>query len=205
MSEFNHHGDAFSAARVFALTSLLPNATLPPSRLPSYPRGLSKQLKLTLFPLDITNRHCITRGEFRKTITPLLEKGSPLAEWVNAFMTFCFRTVESQWEGQDGDKAELGLHDPVCAYYVLTQNHPAWKCTGGKQMDIRVDATGQWTRGMSVVDRRGRIQIDADYEEERPDDQGLWLNARAGNRVWKMEESPVGKQLGEVILRQVFG
>lgn len=120
-------------------------------------------------------------------------------------MTFCFRTVESQWEGQDGDKAELGLHDPVCAYYVLTQNHPAWKCTGGKQMDIRVDATGQWTRGMSVVDRRGRIQIDADYEEERPDDQGLWLNARAGNRVWKMEESPVGKQLGEVILRQVFG
>lgn len=190
---------------MFALTSLLPNATLPPSRLPSYPRGLSKQLKLTLFPLDITNRHCITRGEFRKTITPLLEKGSPLAEWVNAFMTFCFRTVESQWEGQDGDKAELGLHDPVCAYYVLTQNHPAWKCTGGKQMDIRVDATGQWTRGMSVVDRRGRIQIDADYEEERPDDQGLWLNARAGNRVWKMEKSPVGKQLGEVILRQVFG
>ena len=86
MSEFNHHADAFSAARVFALTSLLPQSTLPPSRLPPYPRGLSKQLKLTLFPLDITNRHCVTRGEFRRTITPLLEKGSPLAEWVNAFM-----------------------------------------------------------------------------------------------------------------------
>lgn len=207
MSEFNTHGDAIAAARTFALTSPLPHTTLPPKTdksLPPYPRPLSKQLNLQLFSLDITNKHCVTRGEFNSVITPLLQKGSPLAEWVSAFMTYSFRTVEGQFVGQNGDTVELGLHDPICAYFALTRSHSGWKYASEKPEDIRVDSTGQWTRGMLVTDRRDRVREEGPHEEETPEDQGLWLNTRAGNRIWRMIESPVGKQLGQVLLKQVF-
>lgn len=207
LSEFNAHGDAVAAARVFALTSPLPHTTFPPqtaNSLPPYPRPLSKQLNLQLFPLDITNKHCVTRGELNSITKPLLEKGSPLAEWAHAFMAHCFHTVEGQFVGQNGDTVELGLHDPVCAYFALTRSHPGWKHVSKEPEDIRVETTGQWTRGMLVTDRRGRVKEPGDHEEEKSNDQGLWLNSKAGNRIWRLEESPVGKNLGQALLKQVF-
>ena len=65
-AEFNFHADSVAAARVFALTSANPSSTMPqtPQKpddyisassnsafLGSYPPTLSRQLKLTLFPL----------------------------------------------------------------------------------------------------------------------------------------------------------
>lgn len=204
MGEFNTYADAVAAARVFALTSPTPSTTLPPTstKLPSYPPKLSKQLSIRLFPLDITHRHNMKRGEFRAAIAPRLEAGSPLAEWVAAFMAHTFRTLEALHPGHVGDDAELSLHDPVCVWYALTAEDPRWKASAASPEDIRVETTGQWTRGMCVVDRRNRHRVEAD--QESASDHGLWLSMRAGNRIWRMDESPSEADFGRVLLDRVF-
>ncbi|KAJ5161542.1 hypothetical protein N7492_006934 [Penicillium capsulatum] len=203
--EFNHYADAVAAARVFALTSPNPNSTLPPTQsvlLPSYPAKLSRQLTLRLFPLDITLRHNISRGQFRTAVTPLLDAGSPLAEWVAAFMAHTFKTVEALHPGHVGDDTELSLHDPVCVWYALTSEDSQWAPSATSPEDIRIETTGQWTRGMCVVDRRNRHRIEGDQESSS--DHGLWLTRRAGNRIWRMDASPAEKNFGDVIIQRLF-
>lgn len=177
---------------------------MPPSRgkLPSYPPKLSKQLTLRLFALDITLRHNITRGLFRETVAPLIESGSPLAEWVSAFMAHTFRTLEAMHPGHTGDQARLSLHDPVCVWYALTAEDKGWTASGGSPEDIRIETTGQWTRGMCVVDRRNRHRIEDDVESPR--DHGLWLSSRAGNRIWRMQGSPAEDTFGQVLMERIF-
>lgn len=202
-AEFNAYADAFAAARVFALTSPSPKSTTPAnSSLPDYPTNLSKQLTLRIFPLDITLRHGVSRGQFREAVTPLLEKGSPLAEWVSAFMAHTFHTVEKLHTGRVGDDVELSLHDPVCVWYAITADDENWKPSQTSPEDIRIETTGQWTRGLCVVDRRNRHRIDGD--EEHSSDHGLWLSSRAGNRVWRMDASPVESNFGAVLLGRLF-
>ncbi|KAJ5493970.1 Inosine/uridine-preferring nucleoside hydrolase [Penicillium fimorum] len=203
--EFNAYADAVAAARIFALTSPNPQTTLPPTKsdiLPPYPQTLSRQLTLRLFPLDITLRHNLSRGQFREAITPLLAAGSPLAEWVDAFMGHTFRTLERLHPGHVGDDAMLSLHDPVCVWYALTSDDPKWVYSKNSPEDIRIDTLGQWTRGMCVVDRRNRHRIEG--EEESSSDHGLWLSGRAGNRIWRMDGSPVADNFGKVIIDRLF-
>ncbi|CDM28730.1 hypothetical protein DTO013E5_847 [Penicillium roqueforti] len=205
MGEFNAYADAVAAARIFALTSPNPHTTVPPTKsgsLPPYPKSLSRQLTLRLFPLDITLRHNLSRGQFRKAITPLLAAGSPLAEWVDAFMGHTFRTLERLHPGHVGDDAMLSLHDPVCVWYALTSDDPKWVHSANSPEDIRVDTLGQWTRGMCVTDRRNRHRIEG--EEESSSDHGLWLSGRAGNRIWRMDESPGEEDFGNIILERLF-
>lgn len=203
MGEFNAYADAFAAARVYALTSPRPHTTLPhASTLPPYPPQLSKQLTARMFSLDITGRHGIKRGDFRRTVAPLLAKGSPLAEWVSAFMAHSFRTVEAMEPGYEGDASELSLHDPICIWYAITSTNPAWKPSAASPEDIRVDTTGQWTRGMCVVDRRNRNKVEG--EEESSGDHGLWLNSKSGNRILRMDGSPVEDNFGEILLQRLF-
>lgn len=57
-AEFNTYADSVAAARVYALTSPNPNITMPPTlsgkgQLPPYPKKLSRQLKVRLFPLGM--------------------------------------------------------------------------------------------------------------------------------------------------------
>ena len=189
---------------MFALTSPTPASTVPPTstELAPYPATLSRQLTLRLFALDITLRHSISRGLFRKTITPLLEAGSPLAEWVAAFMAHTFRKLESMHPGHTGDQSTLSLHDPVCVWYALTADDERWTASSGTPQDIRIETTGQWTRGMCVVDRRNRHRIDDDVES--PSDHGLWLSSRAGNRIWKMQGSPAEENFGQILVERIF-
>ncbi|PWY77336.1 nucleoside hydrolase [Aspergillus heteromorphus CBS 117.55] len=202
-AEFNAYADAVAAARVYALTSPSPRSTLPPcTSLPAYPATLSKQLTLRIFPLDITLKHGVTQGQFRRMISPLLESGSPLAEWVSAFMAHTFRTLERLHPGHVGDVAELSLHDPVCVWYAMTADHAGWKPTPTSPEDIRIETTGQWTRGLCVVDRRSRHPIEA--EEESSSDHGLWLSTKAGNRVWRMDSSEVEDTFGDTLLDRIF-
>ncbi|KAJ9210581.1 hypothetical protein DTO166G4_7806 [Paecilomyces variotii] len=206
VGEFNAYADAVAAARVFALTSPMPASTLPPTRsekLPPYPSKLSKQLTLRLFPLDITLRHNMTRGQFRQIVEPLLEAGSPLAEWVSAFMAHTFRTLETLHVGHEGDAASLSLHDPVCVWYALTADDKRWSPSPTSPEDIRVETLGQWTRGMCVVDRRNRHRIDS--EVASTNDHGHWLSVRAGNRIWRIDGSPVEHDFGDVLMERIFG
>lgn len=205
MGEFNAYADAVAAARVFALTSPNPHTTIPPTKsdiLPPYPKNLSRQLTLRLFPLDITLRHNLSRGQFREAITPLLAGGSPLAEWVDAFMGHTFRTLERLHPGHVGDEAQLSLHDPVCVWYALTSDDPKWVYAPNSPEDIRIDTLGQWTRGMCVVDRRNRHRIEG--VEESSSDHGLWLSDHAGNRIWRMDGSPAEENFGNVIIERLF-
>ncbi|KAK2775107.1 hypothetical protein FQN53_003322 [Emmonsiellopsis sp. PD_33] len=209
VAEFNTYADASAAARVYALTSPRPQSTLPPLNpsapkpLPAYPPTLSKQLTLKLFPLDITHPHDITRGQFRAKTAPIAAAGSPLAEWLSIILSHSFATLDALHPGHDGDKAALSLHDPLCVWYALTRESPRWTLSAGSPEDIRVDTTGQWTKGMSVVDRRNRKRRDDDAVSAS--DHGHWLSNLAGNRVQRMEGSPGTEVFGGWLLDRIFG
>ena len=220
-AEFNCYADAVAAARVFALTSRTPASTMPPvlhgkSNIPPYPTKLPRQLKLTLFPLDITTPHELRRKKFSGKIQPLLEAGSPLAQWTNTFMTGTFDKIESMLG--DGSEEGLSLHDPLCVWYMLTRDDPAWKPVS-KPEDIRIETCGQWTRGMHVVDRRNRAKpgeqntvvethpedpLDAMTLDDVPGDTMGWLSARKGNRINRMLESPGVDLFADVLMQRLF-
>ncbi|KAK5171566.1 putative nucleoside hydrolase [Cryomyces antarcticus] len=221
VAEFNTYADSIAAARVYALTSPHPNSTMPPAPpappgkqaddppppfLANYPDRLSCQLPVTLFPLDITTSHLLTRGQFRETVAPLLDAGSPLAEWVAAFLSSTFGKIESLSARAAGDRVGLALHDPLCVWYMLTRREPAWTLTPHGPEDIRVETSGQWTRGMCVVDRRNRRRREDDGEGgEVPGDTGNWLGKGSGNRVGRVVGTPGEDKFGAYLLHRIFG
>lgn len=132
-AEFNTFADAIAAARVYALTSPNPHTTMPPVPpappgqqedqqpppfLASYPKGLSRRLKVTLFPLDVTTKHLLTRGEFRTVVEAQSALKSPLAEWTAAFMEATFQKVESLHPEINGEPDAVGefLAYPIPEY-----------------------------------------------------------------------------------------
>ncbi|KAK4449530.1 Inosine/uridine-preferring nucleoside hydrolase domain-containing protein [Podospora aff. communis PSN243] len=220
-AEFNTYADAVAAARVFALTSYTPSSTMPPvihgkSVLPAYPTKLPRQLKLTLFPLDITTPHEVTRKFFDSRIKPLKESGSPLAQWTDTFMTGTFNKIDSILG--EGHNAGLSLHDPLTIWYMIERDNPAWKPTP-KFEDIRIETCGQWTKGMHVVDRRGRAKpgeqssavmtnpedpMDAVMLDDVPGDTMGWLSVKKGNRINRVVESPGVDLFPEELMRRLF-
>ncbi|KAF2460870.1 Inosine/uridine-preferring nucleoside hydrolase domain-containing protein [Lineolata rhizophorae] len=245
VAEFNTFADAVAAARVYALTSPRPASTMPPAPppapaaktdgheppsrssqcLPPYPKGLgSRRLKVVLFSLDITTPHEITRGMFLSTVKPLVSAGSPLAEWVSAFVTPTFAKMEALHVGaadRSPDDVGLALHDPLCIWYALLhEKHPEqWKMAAGAPEDIRVETAGQWTRGMCVVDRRDRKRREeptvearaeveeGDEKEEEPEvhnDTGNWLGSKGGNRIWRVVGTPGHNVWGPYLLKRIF-
>jgi inosine-uridine nucleoside N-ribohydrolase len=219
-AEFNCYADAVAAARVYALTSPTPASTMPPvpknkKTLPPYPAKLSRRLKLSLFPLDITTPHELRKGFFTEKMQGLKASGSPLAQWVDTFLSRTFDKIESML----GDNSEpgLSLHDPLCIWYMLLRDNPLWKAVP-KLEDIRVETSGQWTRGMHVVDRRNRAkaeEVDAnvmDTEdptaaptlEEKPGDAQSWLSGSKGNRINRIIGSPGEELFAQELMRRLF-
>jgi len=218
VAEFNTFADSVAAARLYALSSPKPKTTMPPAPpstsgqhqdgspppfLRSYPDGLSRQLNVSLFPLDITSSHEMTRGMFSRTVEPLIKAGSPLATWTEAFMSSTFKKVESLDKGSSGDSVGLALHDPLCIWYILTGHRPEWDFK--RDVDLRVETSGQWTRGMCVVDRRNRRRREDDIEGEISSDNGNWLSPNAGNRLNICAQTPGQKEFAPYLLRRVFG
>lgn len=234
VAEFNTYADAVATARVFALTSPDPAFTMPPlpskiSTLGAYPNKISRQLKLTLFPLDITNRHLIHRSQIQATLDPLAAAGSPLAQWTSSFLYKTFEHIEALF----GKKEDTGLelHDPLCMWYVLTRASPSWMLAPKAPEDIRIETAGQWTRGMHVVDRRMRkkkgadpaseqvrslgaveignpveaLTVGGDDKTESVDDNGGWLDVKKGNRINRIVGSPGEDDFAPYLLRRVFG
>lgn len=224
VAEFNCYADAVAAARVYALTSLIPASTLPPvpediSVLAPYPTKLSRQLKLVLCPLDITNPHLISRSFFNDYLKPRIDAGSPLAQWTSHFVNGAFDKVASITGA--GPNSSLELHDPLTVWYLLTRDDPKWKLVA-KPEDIRVETSGQWTRGMHVIDRRNQskpesietvnpdepveaVGADATDEDEVPGDDMGWRSARKGNRISRVIATPGEEIFKEVLMQRVFG
>ncbi|KAI9819979.1 MAG: hypothetical protein M1827_006549 [Pycnora praestabilis] len=219
LAEFNTYADAVAAARIYALTSPSPSSTMPPApplsaprhkppppSLGSYPPSLSRQLKLTLFPLDITESHLLRRGDFTAKVAPLVSAGSPLAEWVTAFLSAMFHKMETLHPGHEGDSAALALHDPLCVWYALTSASPAWIASPQSPEDVRIETAGQWTRGACIVDRRTRNEIDEDGDGgELPGDRGGWLSKKKGNRINRIAGTPGEDSFGAYMLLRIFG
>jgi Inosine-uridine preferring nucleoside hydrolase len=214
MGEFNVCADSIAAARIYALTSSEPSSTMPPtpihvdegSILPPYPAKLSRPLQLTLFTLDITELHTLSHGLFNTLTRPLLTTyptPSPLASWMTAFMAPMFTKMEQLHHDQSGDKTSLSLHDPLCIWYMLSHDSTKWLRSRQSPEDIRVETSGQWTRGMTLVDRRNRKRRNSDGE--RPYDVGNWLGSRSGNRVDRMVASPGQDEFGRILLEKVLG
>ncbi|KAK2780562.1 inosine-uridine preferring nucleoside hydrolase [Colletotrichum kahawae] len=211
-AEFNTYADPVATARVFALTSPSPQSTMPlAASLPPYPTNLRGKLKLTLFPLDITTPHRLFRRHFTERIAPLLASGSPLAQWTEYFMSKTFDKIDSMKGPDNTSDAGLQLHDPLTIWYILTKEDTRWKSTPRPE-DIRVEASGQWTRGMHVVDRRGfeKTMSKADDPEgldldEMLGDNGGWLAAGRGNRIDRIVQSPGKDAFAKVLMDSVFG
>ncbi|KAK4540572.1 hypothetical protein LTR36_009102 [Oleoguttula mirabilis] len=218
VAEFNTFADTVAAARVYALTSPNPHTTMPPAPpapagkpdgehpppfLAPYPETLSKRLKVTLFPIDITEKHILTRGEYRKTIAPLLASKSPLAEWTTAFLNSTFEKFETLQEGISGDAVGLQLHDPLCIWYCMAAaGDQKWQLNADE--DIRIETSGHWTRGMCVLDRRTRRKREDDDVGERAGDSGNWLSGAAGNRLGRCVGTPGEDVFGGYLLKRVF-
>jgi inosine-uridine nucleoside N-ribohydrolase len=220
VAEFNTYADSVAAARVYALTSPTPAWTMPPvpkemSTLPPYPEKLSRRLNLTLCPLDITTPHLIGKKYFSAKIQPVIDSGSPLAQWTAHFIMGAFGKIETM---ESGDDPGLSLHDPLTVWYVLACNDPAWKLTA-KPEDIRIESSGQWTRGMHIIDRRNRkqpheaaVELSGSAEENAKivtaldvpgDDQG-WFNPHKGNRINRVIATPGEDAFKDVWMARVF-
>ncbi|KAI9790521.1 MAG: hypothetical protein M1816_005028 [Peltula sp. TS41687] len=218
VAEFNLYADSIAAARVFALTSPQPSSTLPPNppypteqHLPAYPEPLSRKLNLTLFPLDITTPHILYRSELDSKLQPLIQQGSPLASWVRAFLRSTFHKIESLVPHEESDSEPdssrstgLSLHDPLCIWYVLTSSSPTWLSSLSEPEDIRIETSGQWTRGMCIVDRRSRRRA-TEATEIIPGDTYDWLGHGKGNRIRRMRQSPGQEIFAGEMLRRIFG
>ena len=226
LAEFNTYADTIAAARVFALTSPNPASTMPvipeaqslprkltsaATPLPPYPSKEQlgpERLNVILFPLDITTQHTLRRTDFSRKIQPLLETGSPLAEWVNAILTPTFRRMESLHHGNDSHEASISLHDPMCIWYAMKCETLKNQWTLTVDEDIRVESAGQWTRGACIVDRRDRRKWDdaGDIGEGliKGDTDG-WLTSKRGNRLKRCVRSPGESVLGSFMLDTIFG
>ncbi|MCJ1468653.1 hypothetical protein MMC07_007282 [Pseudocyphellaria aurata] len=224
VAEFNTLADPSAAARIFALTSPDPASTMPPTVspkslksdgnglqptiLPPYPPTDAldgKRLNVILFPLDLTDVHYLRRDEFNAKTQPLIEAGSPLAEWVSAFLQATFTRMEKLHHGQGGGGTHLSLHDPVCVWYALIGESLKEQWTISEGEDIRVETTGHWTKGMCVVDRRNRKMGEDGEGGEVLGDTGGWLSRRRGNRVRRCVGTPGERALAPALLDIIFG
>ncbi|GAB7338788.1 hypothetical protein MBLNU457_5493t2 [Dothideomycetes sp. NU457] len=220
VAEFNTFADSIAAARLYALSSPKPSSTMPPvppkastdvskadapaTPLKAYPEKLSRQLNVTLFPLDITSTHELTKKQFNESVEPLRQAGSPLAAWTEAFLSSTFNKVESLRKGLTGELVSLTLHDPLCVWYCMITDRPGWKLQ--TEVDMRVETSGQWTRGMCVVDRRNRKRRAADDDDEKKSgDTGNWLSPNSGNRLNVCTQSPGAEQFATELLQRVYG
>ena len=229
VAEFNIYADPYAAARVFALSGPRPNSTLSAELdarcalgLKPYPESLKQQLRVIMMGLDVTESHVLTRELWEEKCKPWVEKGSPLAIWMDTFVQEMLGKM-----GRIGEGEVVTLHDPMCVYYAITSEEHGWRSAGihgdltdgegfenvggsaananskGGWEDIRIESASQWTRGMTVADTRPRQRRMSDGE--RTYDHGNWRGAQSGNRVFRIVGSPGVEKPGRLIVEQLFG
>lgn len=149
----------------------------------------------------------LMRKQFNDTIKSLLEAGSPLAEWTSAFLASTFYKIDTLYSVPE---VGLQLHDPLTIWYLLVHHDPKIALQIEEDQDVRVETSGQWTRGLCVADRRNRksdkrAKIVEGEWEELPGDHGNWLNSDVGNRISVAVQSPWTDTFGRELIRRVFG
>ena len=95
-------------------------------------------VRKVLVPLDVCNNIVFDMQDFEKL------KGFPLYEPIKNMMEFYIEGIK-RFEKTTGAL----MYDPLAAYYLINQD--AYQIV---PMDIRIEATSELTRGMTVADRR---------------------------------------------------
>ena len=190
--EFNIATDPEAASLLFSLTSTTSETH------PSAPR-LPRRLRLYIAPLDCTHLHGLRESFYKQISSPLVSRNSPLATFLDAILNRTYRRIQSLVaKGRESEVVELHMHDPLCIYFAMLDDATREQWIIEKDIDVRVECKGTWTRGMTVLDRRIRGNgsfvkndcemidesedtADADYEGV-DDDEGVWRGS-IGNRV----------------------
>jgi len=154
VAEFNFFADPHAACDV--LTPTIPDQGFPRER-------------FILVPLDVTTPHEIPFSDYKAEVDPEFENTSspsnptekpPLLHFTSAFLE---RTREVMLSfGKDA----MELHDPVAVWFAI-ENPPGKESAsqvpvlkdgwGTTRRQFQVERTGEFTRGMLVVDRRDDI------------------------------------------------
>ncbi|UKZ80784.1 hypothetical protein TrVFT333_008549 [Trichoderma virens FT-333] len=191
-AEFNTYADPLAAALVYALTSPNPASTLPPipshvTHIKPYPAKLSRQLTVTLCPLDITNLHYINKNYFQEAVKPLVDAGSPSLDGLPTSSTEPLTRL-TPWREMAG-----------------SQN---WRCTipspfGSYILDKRVRSKP----GEAAVDLSADPEADPHLVtlDEVPGDTMGWLSVRKGNRIRRVIKTPGESIFKEIWMQRVFG
>ena len=85
------------------------------------------------------------------------------------------------------------MHDPLCLYYALLDEKSRKKWIVERHADVRVECTGTWTRGMTLLDRRVRAHRPFD---ERPMDQGDSDDSMTGEDYEGVDDDEGGWRAG---------
>jgi inosine-uridine nucleoside N-ribohydrolase len=127
-----------------------------------------------------------------------------MAEWSSLFLDATFKKNLSLNPQQDATKMGLQLHDPLTVWYASCPDNEKWVF---KTEDLRVETSGQWTRGCIVADRRGRpiTEGDSDLDEEVVGDAGGWRDSRRVNNVAWCTQSPGVDVFAGHLLERIFG
>jgi len=182
-AEFNIYGDPDAAAEIFNLSS------------PSRAKTSLGQKEIQLVPLDITSIHTLSETTFRSFVDPLMVAGSPLAVFLDCILAASFLKIEKVVGAR-----LVGCHDPLTVYTLLEPEKVEWEM----DVDIRVERYGEWTRGETVIDTRGRLKWIPD-EEGLLHDNGHWLHGDSGNSIAVLKSSGMpGKDFGEALISGIF-
>ena len=99
----------------------------------------------------------------------------------------------------------MALHDPLAVYFAMTSEQAEWQVD--RDQDLRIEVTGQWTRGAVISDRRGLEKRVVKRKEDRgwSGDIGGWLDVDKGNRLGVVRERNGVEEVQVGLLRMVFG
>ena len=138
---------------------------------PSAPR-LPRPLKLTLVPLDATHLHGLHENHYKSLAATAIKAGSPLAHFLDAILQRTYRKLYSLVsQGRESEVVELHMHDPLCVYYAMLDDNARKEWIVESNVDVRVECTGTWTRGMTLLDQRVRGQRPFDKKQGNSKDQ----------------------------------
>lgn len=195
VAEFNVYSDAYAAAHIMSLTSPDPASTCPPDLAPA--EKPEKALNMTIISMDLTHRHLMSWESFDRATM------SPLHEWLKAMLQKSFAKMKEDYIGETPDQVQLAIHDALCVWYMIDSvAGEQWESM--EAVDVRVETEGRWTRGMTVIDQRGRkkeVEVEVDVEN----DHGEWLSGNKGNRVRVVTRSGHEKSFERSLVEWIFG
>jgi hypothetical protein len=162
VAEFNCFADPYALAE---LIDNVKGGTQPAAHAPEAPRF---PFRFTFAPLDITTPHTVG---FTDLLYPGLVPGNDPAAYpppthLQAFTTAFLLRV--RWlQEKFGHADAMEMHDPLAVWYAIehaTGPNDQWTTT---PRDFGVERSGEITRGMCVVDRRGTGESTQDRTQDK--------------------------------------